>query len=66
MEANNELRINVDQQQDDKRFKVKSDRDDSDEVQDITDARTPMKKHRPVYVTCKQTLALKMGAKKTH
>jgi hypothetical protein len=32
MEINIELRLNVDEQQDDKTFKVKSDIDDSDEV----------------------------------
>ena len=41
MEVNNELRLNVDQQHDDKTYKVKSDNDDSDEVQEITAARTP-------------------------
>ena len=64
MEVNNELRLNVDEQQDDKTLKVKSDIDDSDEVQEITAARTPMKNNRPVCVTCNQTLALKNGCKK--
>ena len=40
MEVNNEARLNVDEQQDDKTFKVKSDIDNSDEVQEITAART--------------------------
>ena len=44
MKANIELRLNVDEQQDDKTFKVKSDVDDSDEVWEITATRTPMKK----------------------
>ena len=66
MEVNNELRLNVDEQQDDKTLKVKSDIDDSDEVQEITAARTPMKNNRPVCVTCNQTLALKNGCNKTY
>ena len=45
MEINIELRLNVDEQQDDKTFKVKSDIDDSDKVQEIKAARTPMKKN---------------------
>ena len=45
MEVNNEPRLNVDEQQDDKTFKVKSHIDDSDKVQEITAARTPMKKN---------------------
>ena len=32
VEVNNEPRVNVDEQQDDKTFKVKADTDDSDEV----------------------------------
>ena len=32
MEVNNELRLNVDEQQDEKTLKVKSDIDDSDKV----------------------------------
>ena len=32
MEVNNKLRLNVDEQQDEKTLKVKSDIDDSDEV----------------------------------
>ena len=42
-EVNNEPRLNVDEQQDDQTFKTKSDTDDSDEVQEITAARAPMK-----------------------
>ena len=52
MEVNNEPRLNFDEQQDDKTFKVKSDIDDSDEVQEITAAQTPMQNNRPVCVTC--------------
>ena len=66
MEVNNEPRLNFDEQQDDKTFKVKSDIDDSDEVQEITAARTPMENNRPVCVTCNQTLALKNGCKQTY
>ena len=49
-----------------KTFKVKSDIDDADEVQEITAARTPMKNNKPVCVTCNQPLALKIGVKKTY
>ena len=59
----NELRLNVDEQQDDKKLKVKSAIDNSDEVQEITAAKTPMN-NRPVCVKCHQTLALKNGCKK--
>ena len=56
MEVNNELRLNVDEQQDDKTLKVKSDIVDSDEVQEIKAARrTPMKNKRPVCVACNHT-----------
>ena len=51
MEVNNE-------QQGDKTFKVNSDIDDADKVQEITAARTPMKKNKPVCVTCNQTFAM--------
>ena len=36
MEVNIELMLNVDEQQDDKKFKVTSDIADSDEVEEIT------------------------------
>ena len=64
MEVNIELMLNVDEQQDGKIFKVKSNIKDSDEVQEITAARTPMKNNRPVCVTCNPTLAMKNGCKK--
>ena len=64
MQVNNESILNVDEQQDDKTFKVKSDIDDSYEVQEITAARTPMKIKRHVCVTYNQTLALTNGCKK--
>ena len=44
MKIDVELRLNVDEQQDDKTFKLKSYIDDSDEVWEITATRTPMKK----------------------
>ena len=50
MEVNNEPRLNVDEQQDDETFNIKSDVDDSDEVQEITAVRTLMKINRPVCV----------------
>ena len=66
IEVNSELRLNVDKQQDDKTLKVKPDIDDSDEVQEITAARTPMKINRLVCVTCNKILALKNGCEKTY
>ena len=39
-----------------KTFKVKSDIDDLDEVQEITAATTPMKINRPVCVTCNKCI----------
>ena len=62
MKINIELRLNVDEQQDDKTFQIKSDIDDSDEVSEITATRTHIK-NRCVCVTCKQTFALKNGCK---
>ena len=47
-----------------KKCKKKSDIDDADEVQEITAARTPMKKNKHVCVSCNKTLALKNGCKK--
>ena len=41
-----------------KTFKVQSDIDDADEVQEITAAKPPMKNKKPVCVTCNQQLAL--------
>ena len=49
MEVNNEPMLN----------------DDSDEVQEITAARTAIKIIMPVCGTCNQTLALKNGCKKS-
>ena len=64
MEVNNGPRLNVDEQQDYKTFKVKLDIDDSEEAQKIKAARTPMKSNRPVCVRFNQKLALKNGCKK--
>ena len=59
MEVNNELRWNVDELQDDKKCKKKSNIDDADEVQEITAAKPPMKKNKHVCLICNKTLALK-------
>ena len=56
MEINIELMLNVDEQQDDKIFKIKWDIDDSDEVEEITATRISMQ-NRFVWVACNQTLA---------
>ena len=40
-----------------KNSKKKSDINDADEVQEITAARTPIKKNENVCVTCNKTLA---------
>ena len=51
IEVNNELKLNVDKQQDDvKDLKEQCDIDDEDEVQEIKAASTPMKKNKPVCV----------------
>ena len=50
-EVHNELGVTVDEQQ--------SGIDDAEEVLEITAARTPKKKNKPVSVTCNQTLAMK-------
>ena len=52
-EVNNELKVNVDEQQDDIKYvKEQCDFDKDNEVQEITAAITPMKKKKPVCVTC--------------
>ena len=62
IEVNNELRLNVDEQQDKKKhLKLQWDIDDACELKEITAVRTPMKKNKPVCVRCNQTLALKNG-----
>ena len=64
MEVNNELMLIVDELQDNKKCKKKSDIDDAEKVQEITAARTLIKKNKHVSMTCNKTLALKMGVKK--
>ena len=60
IEVNNELKLIVNELQDDiKPLKEQCDIDDEDEVQASTVARTPMNKDRPVCVTCNQTFAKK-------
>ena len=63
-EVNNELMLIVDELQDDKKCKKKSDIDDGDKVQEITAVRSLIKKNKQVSMTCNKTLALKMGEKK--
>ena len=47
IEVKNDLKLNVQEQQDDiKHFKEQYDIDDEDEVQEITAARNPMKRIR--------------------
>ena len=48
IEVNRELKLNVDEQEDDLK---QCDIDDEDGVQEITVARTPMRKNRQVCVT---------------
>ena len=58
IKVNNELKFIVDEQQDDiTHLKWQYDIDDEDKVQEITAARTPMKKNWPL---CNQTFAIKM------
>ena len=64
---NNELKLNVDEQEDDlKHLKEECDIENEHEVQEITAARTPMKNNRSVCVTCNQTFVMKNGLKKTN
>ena len=56
IEVDNELKINVDEQQDDiKHLKEEYYMYHEDEVQEITAAIIPMKKKTPVCVKCDQT-----------
>ena len=65
IEVNNQLKLNVDEQQDElKHVKEQCDIDDEDEVQEITAARTPIKKNKPVCETCNQTFAILYWLKK--
>ena len=59
IEMNIELKVNVDEQHNDiTHLKEQCDIGEEDEVQEITAARTPIKKKRPVCVTCNQTFAM--------
>ena len=53
-------------QDDIKHLKEHCDIDGEDEVQEITAARTPMKKNRPVCVTCNKKFAIKKCVEKTY
>ena len=48
IEVNNEIKLIVDEQQYDDKFKEQGDIEDEDEVQEITATITPMKKKKPV------------------
>ena len=64
---NNELKLIVDEQQDDiTHFKEQCDIDDEDEAQEITAAIIPIKKKKPVCVTCNQTFVTKKWVEKTY
>ena len=54
---NNQLKVNVDEQQDDiKYLKEQCNKDDKDKVQEIPGAGTPMKKKISVCVICNKNL----------
>ena len=60
IEVNNQLKVNVDEQQDDiKYLREQCNKDYKDKVQDITGAGTPMKKNKSVCVTCDKNLMRK-------
>ena len=62
---NNDIKLNVDEKQHDvKHLKEQYDKDDEDEVQEITAARNPIKKNQTVYMTCNQTFARENELKK--
>ena len=64
IDVNNELKLNVDEQQDDiKHLKEQCDIDNEDEVQEITAAKIPMIKKKPVCVKCYQLLVTQNGLK---
>ena len=65
IEVNNELKLNVDEQQDDDLIHLKEQCDiyDIDKVQEITAARTPMEKNKRVCVTCNKKISIKNGLK---
>ena len=63
---NNELKLHVDEQQDDiKHLNKKCDKDNEEKVQEITALITPLKKKKPMCVTYNQTFVTKNGLK-TH
>ena len=47
-----------------KQLKEKCDIDDKDELQEMTASRTPIKKRKPVCVTCNPTFAIENWLKK--
>ena len=60
VEVNNDLKLNDDKPQGDiKDLKEQCDIDDEDELQKITTASTPIKKSKPLCVTCNQTFAMR-------
>ena len=63
---NNNIKLNVDEQQDDIKHLKKEqwDKTCEDKVQEITAARIPMKKNKPVCVPGDQTFVMKIGMKK--
>ena len=61
---NNQLKVNVDEQQDDiKHLGEKCNKDDKDKVQEISGAGTPMKKNKSVCVKCNENVKKKNGYK---
>ena len=64
IEVNNDLKLNVDEQQDDIKHLIEQcDIDYEDEVQEITAARNTLKNNKAVYVTFNQKFAMKNGWK---
>ena len=61
---NNQLKVNVDKQQDDiKYLKEQCNKDDKYKVQETAGAGTPMKKNKYVCLTCNQTCEVKKWLK---
>ena len=59
---NNQLKVNVDEQQDDiKDSREQCNNDDKDKVQEISGAGAPMKKNKYVCVTCNKKLKKTIG-----
>ncbi len=57
IEVNNQLKVNVDEQQDDiKYLREQCNKDDKDKVQEISGAGTSMEKNKTVCVTCNKNL----------